>query len=109
MFCRATGRIAKRTAKLLTRKGLDWTARMPDIANAAAQLNVTSAILDGEAVALDERGVSDFAALQAAFHEGRQRYITYFAFDILHLDGHNLRGLPLSERREILTRLLGGQ
>jgi bifunctional non-homologous end joining protein LigD len=94
------------SAKLLTRKGLDWTARMPDIANAAAQLDVKSAILDGEAVALDDRGVSDFAALQAAFHEGRQRYITYFAFDILHLDGHNLRNLSLSERREILAGVL---
>ncbi len=96
-------------AKLLTRKGLDWTSRMPDIANAAARLHVTSAILDGEAVALDERGVSDFAALQAAFHEKRQRYIVYFAFDILHLDGHNLRNLPLLERREILAGLLRGR
>ena len=98
----------QRVAKLLTRKGLDWTARMPDIAKAAAQLNVMSAILDGEAVALDARGVSDFAALQAAFHEGRQRYITYFAFDILHLDGHNLRNLSLLERREILAVVLSG-
>ncbi len=98
----ATGR----NARLLTRKGLDWTTRMPDIADAAARLNVTSAILDGEAVALDDRGVSDFAALQAAFHEGRQRYISYFAFDILHLDGHNLRNIPLSERREILAAVL---
>ncbi|HEY9126254.1 MAG TPA: DNA polymerase ligase N-terminal domain-containing protein, partial [Acidobacteriaceae bacterium] len=53
--------------QLLTRKGLDWTGRMPDIAEAAGELRVESAILDGEAVALDERGVSDFAALQAAF------------------------------------------
>ncbi len=97
-----------RSVKLLTRKGLGWTARMPAIANAAAGLNATSAILDGEAVALDEKGVSDFAALQAAFQEGRQRYITYFAFDILHLDGHNLRSLPLSERRRILAGLLSG-
>jgi bifunctional non-homologous end joining protein LigD len=95
-----------RTAKLLTRKGLDWTARMPDIADAAARLNVESAILDGEAVALDDRGVSNFADLQAAFHEGRQRYITYFAFDLLHLNGHNLRGLPLEERKLILEGLL---
>ena len=72
---------------------------MPDIADAAAKLNVTSAILDGEAVALDERGVSNFADLQAAFHEGRQRYITYFAFDLLHLDGHNLRGLASVETK----------
>ncbi len=79
---------------------------MPDIAEAAGRLNVNDAILDGEAVALDEHGVSNFADLQAAFQEGRQRYITYFAFDLLHLDGHNLRGLPLSERKEILSDLL---
>jgi bifunctional non-homologous end joining protein LigD len=96
----------KRKARLLTRKGLDWSARMPDIASAAAELNAKSAILDGEAVALDDRGVSNFADLQAAFHEGRQKYITYFAFDLLHLDGHNLRGLPLSDRKRILERLL---
>jgi bifunctional non-homologous end joining protein LigD len=96
----------KRTAKLLTRKGLDWTARMPDIADAATKLYVESAILDGEAVALDNRGVSNFADLQAAFHEGRQQYITYFAFDLLHLNGHDLRGLPLEERKRILEDLL---
>ena len=95
-----------RKARLLTRKGLDWTARMPDIAAAAAKLSVKDAILDGEAVALDEHGVSNFADLQAAFQEERQRYITYFAFDLLHLDGHDLRGLPLSERKQILSDLL---
>ncbi len=95
-----------RKARLLTRKGLDWTARMPDIAAAAAKLNVTDAILDGEAIALDKDGISNFADLQAAFQEGRQQYITYFAFDILHLDGHNLRGLPLSKRKQILSELL---
>ncbi len=92
--------------QLLTRKGLDWTARMPDIANAGTNLDVTSAILDGEAVALDNRGVSNFADLQAAFHEGREHYITYFAFDLLHLDGHNLRGLSLTYRKRILEQLL---
>lgn len=97
-----------RKARLLTRNGLDWTARMPDIAAAAAKLNVTDAILDGEAVALDKDGVSNFADLQAAFQEGRQQFITYFAFDILHLDGHNLRGLPLSNRKQILSELLDG-
>ena len=96
-----------RRAQLLTRKGLDWTHRMPEIADAAAKLNVTSAIVDGEAVALDDRGVSNFADLQAAFQEGRQRFITYFAFDLLHLDGHNLRELPLLKRREILEGLIG--
>jgi bifunctional non-homologous end joining protein LigD len=97
-----------RKARLLTRKGLDWTARMPDIAAAAAKLNVKDAILDGEAVALDKDGVSNFADLQAAFQEERQQFITYFAFDLLHLDGRNLRGLPLSERKQILRQLLDG-
>ena len=95
--------------KLLTRKGLNWTSRMPDIAAAAtAQLNAKAAILDGEAVALGKDGISSFADLQAAFQEGRERFITYFAFDLLHLDGHNLRGLPLSERKRALALLLNG-
>ncbi len=102
------GHPASRKVRLLTRKGLDWTARMPDIAAAAAKLKVDNAILDGEAVALDDRGVSNFADLQAAFQEGRQHYITYFAFDLLHLDGHNLRELPLLERKEFLKKVLGG-
>ena len=55
---------------------------------------------------LDEHGVSNFADLQAAFQQERKRFITYFAFDLLHLDGHNLRGLPLPERKQILSDLL---
>jgi bifunctional non-homologous end joining protein LigD len=93
--------------KLLTRKGLDWTARMPDIAHEAAQLAVKSAILDGEVVALDKDGVSSFADLQAAFHEGKQTYLTYYAFDLLHLDGRNTRALPLLQRKELLAGLIG--
>ena len=94
-----------RKARLLTRKGLDWTARMPDIARAAAQLSVESAVLDGEVVALDERGRANFADLQAAFQESKQSYLTYFAFDLLYLDGHNLCGLPLLQRKELLAEI----
>jgi bifunctional non-homologous end joining protein LigD len=97
-----------REAKLLTRKGLDWTHRMPDIAEAAAKLAVADAILDGEAVVLDEHGVSNFGELQAAFQDGKDRYITYFAFDILHLDGHNLRDLSLLDRKGVLEGILAG-
>ena len=98
---------SKRNVQLLTRTGLDWSDRMPDIRDAASRMNVMSAILDGEAVVLNERGVSNFADLQAAFQGERHKYITYFAFDLLHLDGRNLRALPLSERRKILIELLG--
>jgi len=96
-----------RRVRLLTRKGLDWTARMPDIAAAAKKLGVKDAILDGEVVALDDKGVSNFADLQAAFQEKRERFITYFAFDLLHLNGRNPRELPLLKRKEILRDLLG--
>lgn len=100
------GKNGRRSATLYTRKGLDWTERMPDLAQAAAQLPVEAAILDGEVVALDQQGIANFADLQAAFQEGRAKYLTYFAFDLLHLDGHNLRGLPLLERKQLLAHLL---
>lgn len=95
-----------RKATLFTRKGLDWTARMPSIAAAAAELPVESAVLDGEVVALDRHGIANFADLQAAFQEGREKNLTYFAFDLLHLDGHNTRKLPLLERKELLAAVL---
>lgn len=101
-----TAKSGKRSATLYTRKGLDWTDRMPDIARAATLLPVDAAILDGEVVALDKQGIANFADLQAAFQEGREKYLTYFAFDLLHLDGHNLRGLSLIERKQLLTELL---
>jgi len=104
-FRPADGSRKKRVA-LLTRKGLDWTHRMPDLARAAEQLPCESAVLDGETVVLDEKGATSFADLQAAFQEGAKVNLNYFAFDLLHLDGHNLRGLPLSERKELLEKLL---
>jgi bifunctional non-homologous end joining protein LigD len=91
---------------LFTRKGLDWTRKMPDIAGAAQDLPVQSAILDGEVVVLDAAGTSSFAELQAAFQEGKKVQLTYFAFDLLHLNGRNLRGLPLVRRKDLLKRLL---
>ncbi len=98
------GNIAK--ARLFTRTGLDWTARMSHVARAAAKLRVESAILDGEVVALDSEGRSNFSDLQSAFQNGKQADLTYFAFDLLHLNGRNLRGLPLLKRKTILAKLL---
>ena len=95
-----------RSTTLFTRTGLDWTARMTNLAAAAAQLDVESCILDGEVVALDHEGRTNFSDLQAAFQEPRQQSLTYFAFDLLHLNGHNLRNLPLLQRKAILTDLL---
>lgn len=99
----------ERRSTLYTRSGLDWTHRMPDIARTASELLVKSALIDGEVVVLDSSGRTSFADLQAAFQEEKHAHITYFAFDLLHLDGHNLRGLGLDKRKAILEGLLGEQ
>jgi bifunctional non-homologous end joining protein LigD len=92
--------------QLLTRNALDWTHRVKSLADAARALPVESALIDGEVVVLQEDGVSSFAELQNAFQENAKRPLVYFAFDLLHLDGHNLRELPLIERKQILKRVL---
>jgi len=97
----------ERTTIIYTRGGLDWTHRMPDIAETAARLPVKSALVDGEVVVLDASGKTSFADLQAAFQGEKQAHLTYFAFDLLHLDGHNLRDLSLEKRKSILEGLLG--
>ncbi len=92
--------------QLITRSGLDWTHRMKTIATQVSILPCESAILDGEVVVLDAHGNTSFADLQAAFQEGANKPLTYFVFDLLHLNGHNLRNLPLIERKSILATLL---
>ncbi|HEY3739203.1 MAG TPA: DNA ligase D [Bryobacteraceae bacterium] len=92
---------------LRTRNGLDWTAKFPSIADAMGELKAKNAVLDMEAVVLDEKGKSGFQALQAALGEGGHRErIVAFAFDLLHLDGKDLTRLKLTERKEKLESLL---
>jgi len=97
--------------QLLTRTGLDWTHRMETIAALVGGLPAEKAILDGEVVVLAENGNTSFADLQAAFQEGLKKPLSYFVFDLLHLNGHSLRGLPLVERKALLPTLLedGGE
>ena len=91
---------------LLTRKALNWTARMPDIVAKLAELRVNSALLDGEIVVLTPKGTTSFADLQAAFQRETRKTLTYFVFDLLHLNGKNLRNAPLIERKRLLKDLL---
>lgn len=95
-----------KNVQLLTRTGLDWTHRMRTIAALVGNLTVEKAILDGEVVVLAENGTTSFADLQAAFQEGAKKPLTYFVFDLLHLEGHSTRGLRLIERKRVLERLL---
>lgn len=98
--------------RILTRGGHDWTARFPAIADAASKLGVGSAILDGEAVVLDNQGRSDFGALQQSLGgRGGKRVsaeAVFFAFDLLYFDGHLLTNAELSVRRHVLTDFLDG-
>jgi len=98
--------------RLITRGGHDWTHRFPAIAAAASQLGVATAILDGEAVVLDEQGRSDFGALQRSLGgRGGKRTSTesiFCAFDLLYFDGHDLTRTELSVRRHLLEDLIEG-
>jgi bifunctional non-homologous end joining protein LigD len=102
ILCRVDhGRVA-----LLTRREQDWTHRFKSIASAAKKLPVTEAFLDGEIVALDEQGRSNFQRLQNLLKGSGASQLVYFAFDLLHLDGRDLRAAPLESRKRILEKLL---
>ncbi|HEY9137668.1 MAG TPA: DNA ligase D [Terriglobus sp.] len=92
--------------QLFTRSGLDWTHRMKSIANAVKALPAQDAILDGEVVVLDDKGISSFARLQASFEQSESHPLTFYVFDLLHLNGHNTRELPLKERKRLLGNIL---
>jgi bifunctional non-homologous end joining protein LigD len=94
--------------QLFTRSGLDWTARMRGIAAVVGQLPVDAVTLDGEVVVVAADGTTNFADLQAAFQEGAKHALSYFCFDLLHLDGRSTRELPLSERKALLASVLAG-
>ena len=102
---RIQARLNKAKVELLTRTGLDWTHRMKSIAAEIANLPAETVLLDGEVVVLDENGLTSFANLQAAFKNKARHPLTYFVFDLLHLNGHNLRNLPLTQRKQILAEI----
>ena len=103
---RMQGRIDGKEIKLLTRNGLDWTKRFASVAKALAKLGLGSALLDGEIVVEDAAGISSFASLQADLQAGRQDRFVYYAFDILYLEGTDLRGAALVERKNLLRLVL---
>jgi len=92
--------------ELFTRTGLDWTRRMKSIAAEVASLPADSALIDGEVVVLASDGTTSFAYLQAAFKEAEKHKLSYFVFDLLHLNGHNLRATGLVERKKLLAELM---
>lgn len=90
--------------KAYTRTGLDWSDTFAPVCDAASQLDIGSALIDGEVVALDADGRPSFSALQRALKEGGALH--YFAFDLLEQDSEDLSGLPNLERKERLAALM---
>jgi bifunctional non-homologous end joining protein LigD len=92
--------------RLFTRRGYDWSKRYPAIARTAMLLRARSFTLDGEAVVCGPDGVAIFDALH---RRGTVTEAMLYAFDLLELDGEDLRSLPLGDRKKRLARLLGGR
>jgi bifunctional non-homologous end joining protein LigD len=101
---RMQARIDGGQVQLLTRKGLDWTAKFKPVANALKALKIPSALLDGEIVVEDEAGISSFSALQQELKGKGERFV-YYVFDLLYLDGEDLRKATLADRKAALRLL----
>src|SRR3954466_8902795 len=91
--------------RIISRRGTEYTSEFPEVTAAARKLRTRDALLDGELVVLDKAGVSRFQLLQQL---GNSRAgLAYFAFDLLRLDGENLTGQPLEDRKRALHKLVG--
>ena len=105
---RTEARLDNGKVQLLTRKQQNWTHRFPPVAAAVAALQATTALLDGEIVVENDRGISSFSLLQTDLKDGRTDRFAYYVFDLLYLDGRDLTGKPLIERKAALAQLLKG-
>lgn len=104
---RIQAHIAAGTVKLLTRSGHDWTGRLGRMRAEVAALPVSSAVIDGEAIVEDVRGRPDFHALQRELKRSESARIALMTFDLLWLDGSDMRQHPLGERKRALAYILG--
>ncbi|MFL6513430.1 MAG: non-homologous end-joining DNA ligase [Chthoniobacterales bacterium] len=98
--CKAGGKV-----NLISRNENELRARFPEIAEAMTDFPADECVIDGEVVALDEEGRSSFQLLQGIDMDGRQSPIRFYVFDILQLNGKDLKGLPLLARKEVLAQL----
>jgi bifunctional non-homologous end joining protein LigD len=92
--------------RMLTRKANDWTDRFAALSPALKALPARQAVLDGEVVIVAPNGTTSFQLLQNVLNNGRGGELVFYAFDLLYLEGHDLRGVPLLERKQALRALL---
>lgn len=95
----------RRQVSIVSRNGNDWTDTYPEVVDAALALPCETATLDGEVVILNDRGLSDFQALQNV--GSHRRGLRYFAFDLLMINGENLTAMALEDRKRRLEMLIG--
>jgi bifunctional non-homologous end joining protein LigD len=103
---RLQARIADGTVTLFTRSGIDWTGRFSSVAKALETLVVQSALIDGEVVVETSEGVTSFVDLVAALESGRSDDMVFIAFDLLHLNGVDVRAAPLTDRKDLLAAIM---
>ncbi|WP_342052688.1 MULTISPECIES: DNA ligase D [unclassified Cupriavidus] len=103
---RLLARVDGDDVRLFTRNGNDWTSKLRSLAAEVRTLGLPDGWLDGEIVVVDANGATDFQALQNAFETSRVDAIQYYLFDLPYYAGHDLRAVPLSERRALLGRLM---
>jgi bifunctional non-homologous end joining protein LigD len=102
---RAVAEWENKQLKFYSRNGLSFTGRYPSIANAIKKLK-QDAVLDGEIVLMNEAGRPDFQKLQQ-YEDNKHLELIYYVFDLLFIDGKDIRGLPLLERKKRLKKLVG--
>jgi len=105
---RILARLNHDSVHLFTRNGNDWSQKLPHLLSALRALDI-EAWLDGEIVMAGERGYPSFQALQNAFENARTEAIQFYVFDLLYIDGHDLRGAALRDRRALLQTVLGSK
>ena len=106
---RVQGHLIEGKPALITRNGHNWTGRMKSLATALESLPANNLVVDGEVIVPDGKGASDFDALEIAMGpRGRSADMLFYLFDLLHLDGFDLRAAPLVDRKRILKELLSG-
>src|SRR5215831_2078763 len=103
---RMHARLDRGAVKLLTRTGLDWTDKYPQIAEAVSSLGARQAYLDGELCGVGADGITSFSMIQLASDAGNAAGLVFFLFDLLHLDGEDLTAQPLIDRKTRLAALL---
>jgi bifunctional non-homologous end joining protein LigD len=101
-------RLERGRVRVFSRRGTDYTERVPRIVDTLARLPAASVTIDGEGVACDPNGVTNFDLLRAALDRPARREVFLYAFDLLELDGRDVRREPWSDRRWRLARVLRG-